>query len=367
MVDNVKRILIFGMTENPGGIESFLLNYYRNIDREKIQFDFLCNFSEPAAFEDELIRLGGRVYHISPRSKKPFRYKKELDEVFREHSPEWSAVWVNVCSLANIDYLKAARKYGIKKRIVHSHASGNMDSRLRGMLHELNKRSLDRFATEFWACSEEAAKWFFKDGIDYTIIRNAIDTDRLMFDAGKRKALREELGADEDTVIFGCVGRLHFEKNQRFSLEIFREYLKMKPNSRLIFVGGGSDEQALREQSADLGGKVVFAGTQTDMQAWLSAFDFFLFPSLFEGLGIAALEAQANGLPVLASQNVIPGQVKINENCQFCSLERKASEWAAMAAGMTRISDYDKIKRAFRESGFDIRTETAKLERLLIE
>ena len=129
------RILVFGMTENPGGVESFLMNYYRHIDKNKIQFDFLCNSYNKVAYEDELISLGGRVYHITSRSKNYIKFTKELKELFDTHSSEWDGIWVNVCSLANIDYLKYAKKYGIKKRIMHSHNSHHMDGRLSGLLH----------------------------------------------------------------------------------------------------------------------------------------------------------------------------------------------------------------------------------------
>lgn len=135
----MKRILVFGMTENPGGVESFLMNYYRHIDRSRIQFDFLANSHESVAYEQEIISMGARVFHITARSENLKVYKKELKRLFVEHSAEWQAIWVNVCSLANIDYLKIAKQFGIKKRIIHSHNSQNMDSKLRGILHNINK------------------------------------------------------------------------------------------------------------------------------------------------------------------------------------------------------------------------------------
>ena len=365
----MKRILVFGMTENPGGVETFLLNYYRNIDRSKVQFDFLCNFPGPAAFEEELTALGGRTYHITARSKNPGRYRKELEEVFRKHSGSWSAVWVNVSSLANIDYLKAARRSGIKKRIIHSHNSRNMDSRLRGLLHWWNRRIVDRYATDFWACSDFAAEWFYRKDLlpKVRIVRNAIDAERVSFDPGKRAAVREQLRIGEHTFVIGNVGRLHFQKNQMFALEVFREYLKQEPDSRLILVGQGEDETILKERAAGMADKVIFAGVQKDMQAWLSAFDFFLFPSNFEGLGIAALEAQANGLPVLASEGVIPPEVKVTGNLSFCGLDRSAGEWAEKIGRQKRIDDRETIMNAFRSCGYDIFTEAPELQRLLSE
>lgn len=367
----MKRILVFGMTENPGGVESFLVNYYRNIDRDKIQFDFLCNSHNPVAYEDELINLGGRTYHITARSKNPGLYKKELKDVFKRHATEWSAIWVNVSSLANIDYLKIAKKYGIQKRIIHSHNSRNMDSKLRGMLHEWNKRSLQKWATDFWACSEDAAKWFYRDDLmpQVKIIHNAIDVSRIAYDETKRKAIRSRLHIDESTYVIGNVGRLHFQKNQAFAINVFREYLKLNPDSRLILIGQGEDEKVLKSKAADISDKVIFTGVQSDIQGWLSAFDLFLFPSLFEGLSISAMEAQGNGVPAFASEAVIPPEVKITPNFTFFSLDQTAGEWARMISQIK--TDYKRcgepeIREAFIKKGFDISTEAKKLEGLLV-
>ena len=248
------RILVFGMTENPGGVESFLVNYYRHIDRNKIQWDFLCNSHNPVAYEDELISLGGRCFHISARSADRQKYRQELDSVFKEHAKEWSAIWVNVCSLANIDYLKVAKEYGIEKRIIHSHNSQNMDNWLRGLLHKWNKRQIGKIATDFWACSEDAAKWFYSGETlkKAVVIHNAIDVERMRFDEEKRKAIRTKYGW-KDKYIIGNVGRLHFQKNQSFALDIFVEYLKKNKNVLLVLVGQGEDERMLKEKVDKLG------------------------------------------------------------------------------------------------------------------
>ena len=365
--EKAKRILVFGMTENPGGVETFLLNYYRNIDRTRLQFDFLCNFHGPAAFEEELIAMGGRIYHITARSRNVARYSKELDQVFREHKDEWTAVWVNVSSLANIDYLKAARKYGIGKRIIHSHNSRNMDSRLRGLLHEWNKKRIRTWATDFWACSEPAAKWFYGEGLipEVRFIHNAIDIERVSFDCEKREAVRKQLGIGPDTFVVGNIGRLHFQKNQAFSIRVFREYVKLNADAKLIFIGQGEDEDMLKNSTGDLKDRVIFAGVQRDIQGWLSAFDLFLFPSLFEGLPLAVLEAQANGLPVLTAENNVTEEVKVTDGCQFFSLTRNTADWAEKMQGMKRITDRESIRKAFRDRGYDIAVEAPKLQRLL--
>lgn len=364
------RILVFGMTENPGGVESFLLNYYRHIDREKIQFDFLCNSYNPVAYEDELIGMGARTFHITSRRKDRTTYKKELEELFASHASEWSAVWENVSSLANIDYLKIAKKYGIKKRIIHSHNSQNMDSKLRGVLHRWNRLGIGNVATDFWACSEDAARWFYSDHLlkKAVIIRNAIDVDRIRFDGEKRKTIREKYGW-EDKFVIGNVGRLHFQKNQSFCLDIYSRYRQINPDSVLVIVGQGEDEQKLKTKARELEieDNVFFAGVQRDIQAWLSSFDLFLFPSLFEGLSIAALEAQANGVTVLASKDVIPDEVVMNDNFIFFELDRSAEEWGKKIAeiqGYERLL-FENVKETFVQKGFDIETASRTLENLL--
>ena len=368
----MKRVLVFGMTENPGGVEKVIIEYYRNIDRKKIQFDFLCNSYNKVAYEDELIALGGRTFHITARRSNPSLYKKELNEVFEKHSSEWMAIWVNVCSLANIDYLKYAKKYNIEKRIIHSHNSHNMDSKLRGLLHTYNKKRVDKYATDFWACSRNAAEWFYNDKIldKVVYINNAVDTELMRFDENKCAALRNEYGFDDKYVI-GNVGRLHFQKNQKFILDIFKEYNDRHKESVLVLVGQGEDEEALKEKTKELKieDKVLFAGMQKDIQAWLSAFDLFLFPSLFEGLSVAALEAQVNGVPVLASKGVIPEEVKMNDNFIFFDLQNDALKWCE---AIERMKDYKRpshemIENNFTAKGFNIKNEAKKLVNLLLD
>ena len=367
------RVLVFGMTENPGGVESVIMNYYRNIDKTKIQFDFLCNFHEAAAYENELKDLGGQVFHITARSDNYRRYKEELDNFFRSSQGKYQAIWVNICSLANIDYLILAKKYGIPRRIIHSHNSQNMDSRLRGMLHKYNRNRIAQYATDFWSCSEDSARWFYKDSLlpKVVMIRNAISVSGMEFCGEKREKYRRMLGCSSGYVI-GNIGRLHFQKNQQFCLEIFREILKQESDVRLVLIGQGEDEALLKAKATELGieSNVYFAGMQTDIAGWLSAFDIFLFPSKFEGLPIAALEAQANGLPVLASEGVIPEAVKINQNFKFFDLKKSADQWAKRLLQVLRQEireNADTVYRNFRFRGYDIETEVKKLEGLFLK
>lgn len=240
------KILVFGMTENPGGVESVIMNYYHYMDKNTFHFDFLCNSYNKIAFEEEIISNGSQTFHFPARSKNYKKYKKELKNFFENNASKYDAIWVNVCSLANIDYLKMAKKYGIKRRIIHSHNSQNMDSRLRGILHKYNKKRIAYYVTDFWSCSKEASEWFYDSSIikKSIIISNAIDVEKYCFDDVKRKKLRRDLKWEENYII-GNIGRLHFQKNQMFILDIFEKLIKKEPKVRLILIGDGEDKTKL--------------------------------------------------------------------------------------------------------------------------
>lgn len=283
------KILVFGMTENPGGVESVIMNYYHYMDKNTFHFDFLCNSYNKIAFEEEIISNGSQTFHFPARSKNYKKYKKELKNFFENNASKYDAIWVNVCSLANIDYLKMAKKYGIKRRIIHSHNSQNMDSRLRGILHKYNKKRIAYYVTDFWSCSKEASEWFYDSSIikKSIVISNAIDVEKYCFDDVKRKKLRRDLKWEENYII-GNIGRLHFQKNQMFILDIFEKLIKKEPKVRLILIGDGEDRTKLEKEidKKKLNKYVYMAGIQKDICGWLSTFDLFLFPSKFEGLSM---------------------------------------------------------------------------------
>lgn len=362
----MKRVLVFGMTDNKGGVESFLMAYYRKLDRSKIQFDFLCN-NATVAYEDEIKKLGGAVFKICARSVNPALYKKQLNDFFKTHANEYCAIWVNVCSLANIDYLKIAKKYGIKTRIIHSHNAQNMDSALRGVLHKINRCFIQKYATHFWACTSLAADFFYNRKIkaseNFKLIKNAIDLSAFSFDIEKRENLRRVLNL-QNCLAFGNVGRLHFQKNQSFLLDIFSEICKKREDARLVIVGGGDDEKALKEKTNRLGlnDKVLFLGVRSDVPAIMSALDVFLLPSKFEGLGIVLIEAQASGLLSFASAEVVPVDARVTDLLNFISLSQSAENWAEKilekTANLQRRDTHSEITQA----GYNIDTQISALQ-----
>lgn len=395
------NVLVFGMTENPGGVESFLMNYYRRIDRSRFHFDFLCNSYDPVAYEDEIHAMGGRTIHFTSRRQNPIRFRRELESFFAKHAKEYQAIWVNVNSLANIDYLKMAKKYGIPRRIIHSHNAQNMDTRLRGMLHEANRGKVGSFATDFWACSDYAARWFYagrggKGSLRHpaVVIRNAIDVEAIQAGISRRDQYRALAGADaakgtaggtsgsaacgwSDKYILACIGRLHFQKNQKFAIDVLARLLPDMPDARLLLIGQGEDEEMLRAHVRELNLEeyVYFAGVVTDVAGWLGASDFFLFPSVFEGLGIAGLESQAAGLPTLASSGVIPEDIAVTDRLQFYPLEKGPDGWAGQVRRMREELPprpllpedpmWKKLTDDFTEKGYNSAAETVRLEKLL--
>lgn len=361
----MRKILVIGMTSIAGGVESFLMNYYRRLNKTHVLFDFLCPSVEKIAYADE-IEKSSNIYYIIPKTKNPFEHKRQLGVFFMGHKGEYDAVWANLNSLMNIDYLKIARKYGINHIIVHSHNSNNMGSTLQKVMHNLNRRHIEKIATDYWACSKNAAEWFYpKELLDRVrIIYNAIDIKKYAFDEVKRNHYRKENDLDDKKVI-GHIGRLHFQKNQSFMLDVFKKLYSTDSSYRLILIGTGPDQKMLEDKvsALEIGNAVTFLGQQSDIAGWLSTFDLFLFPSLFEGLSIAGLEAQANGIPIVCSDTAIGEEGLINRNVKRLPLDLPIEKWSDevdYSIGIGRLKK-DDIADKFCERGFDIEREAQKL------
>lgn len=369
------KILVCGLTSNLGGIEKVVLNYYNSMDRKKFGVDFLCLDDKKVGFYEKFEEVTVRPinYYTLPKpGRNPILFKKKLDLFFKEHAKEYDAVWVNLCQLSNIEYLKKAKKYGIKKRIIHSH-NGNDDSKgLKKILHCINKNKIDKFATDFWACSDEAEKWMFPNKVSDRVkmIKNAIDVKEYFFDFKKRELLREELGISNEECVIGHIGRISYQKNQKFILLVFRELLKRRSNDKLLLIGGGDDSE-LKKLASDYGIKdnIRFLGLKNNVKDYYSVFDVFFFPSNYEGLPVTLLEAQANGIPILTSSE-ISKQVIVNNNLEMHSLTLNLESWADKLKNIiekgSRV-DREVIENNFFEKGFEINREAKNLENILME
>ena len=363
-----KKVLVFGITDKSGGVESVIMNYYRNIDRNNIQFDFLCN-TEKVAYEDEIKKLGGKIYRVPARSKDRKAFDEALKSFFEKHADEYDSFWMNVCSLANIDYLKYAKKYGITKRIIHAHNSKNMDSKLRGMLHIINRINIDDYATDFWTCSDSSSKWFYPELRSHRIkkIKNAFDLDKFKFDEKKREAFRKKHHLAKDQKAIVNVGRLNFQKNQEFIIKLSESI-----NAEFFLIGTGEDADKLKAEvkAKGLDEKVHILGEQKDIKEILSGGDLFLFPSLFEGSPVALYEAEASGITTVASKESYTESRKLSDTISLLSLKKSDAEWKRLIDDkLLEKSDRKKASEenieSLRKAGFDIKKEAKNLEEIL--
>lgn len=371
----MKRVLVYGMTENYGGIESVIINYFRNIPHNKVHFDFISNTHEPIAYQEEVLKKKSKIFFI-PRKEEDFRnYKNKINEFFSKHH-DYDAIWVNRNDLINIDYLKMAKKYNIRKRIIHSHnthiITSDYTAGIKTFIHYVNKLFLNKYATDYWACSFDAAKWFYfgKSLSESVIINNAIETEEYKFNKRKREELQHKYKLSKNFII-GNVGRLTFQKNQIFLLYILKEVKKEIPNIKLVIVGQGDQKENILKKANDLNlsNNLFLPGMQKNVKDWYNVFDVFVFPSKFEGFGLAALEAQANGIPIVAS-SVIPNNIKVNPNFYKKPLDKSVKEWAGFIINILKKEkrlEYTEIKRNFVKTGFDIKTEAQKLLELLYD
>ena len=365
----MKKILIFGMSDNLGGVETVIMNYCRNMNKENLQFDFLYN-TEKIAYEEEIKNMGGNTFKITPRAKSLKQYKKDMKEFFENHAKEYSAIWVNLCILSNIDWLKYAKKYGIKCRIVHSHNSQNMTNTLKSFLHKLHKMLLTIYATDFWACSEEAGKWFYNakilNGAKFKIINNAIDIKKYQYNEKVRNEYRKKLNI-ENKLVIGHIGRFHFQKNHEFLINVFEEIKNENENVQLLLIGQGEDENKIKQivENKKMQNSVQFLGMRNDIKELLQAMDLFVFPSKFEGLPLVLLEVQANGLDTYASKEGIPKIAKMLKNFEFISLKSTPKEWAEIIN--SKEHNRKNNEKEIKDSGYDIKEESKKLEQFFIK
>lgn len=353
-----KRILHVVTHMNRGGLETMIMNYYRHIDRSKVQFDFLVHREQKADYDDEILSMGGKIYRLQPLNPFSGSYRRSLDGFFAEHK-EYEIVHSHLDCMAGIP-LKYAKKHAVAHSVAHAHSS-NQTKDAKYLLKLFYKHQITRYADHLFACGDQAGKWMFGKA-NFTVLNNAIDAVAYRYDPVVGQQVRQELGIDENALVVGHVGNFTPPKNHSFVLEVFAEILKNRPDARLLLVGDGQLRRQIEEQ-ARLSGieqAVVFAGLRRDVPRVLQAMDVFVFPSLFEGFGIVALEAQAAGLPCLISDKVPLECQKTDLVCQL-PLTESPEVWAQAVLAAATQPRKDKTE-AVRKSGFDIRENALWLQ-----
>lgn len=344
-----------------GGLESTLMNYYRHIDRERVQFDFLVHRQERAAFDDEIESLGGKLYRLPRLVPWSEGYLAALNHFFDEH-PEYKIVHVHQDCLSSV-ILRAAAQHNIPVRIAHSH-NANQDKNLKYPIKLWYKRSIPKYTTNLFACGKDAGDWMF-GGAPYQIINNAIDATAYSFNPKKRIEMRHQLGL-ADKLIIGHVGRFNPQKNHPFLLDIFAALLRKEPNAVLLLVGGGEDMLKIQAKAHALGiaEHVRFLGVRSDVADLMQAMDVFVFPSLYEGLGIVLIEAQAAGLPCVVS-DTIPREAYLTDLVTAEKLSSSVEAWAEKILAKRAIPRIDR-RAEIAAHDFDITTEAVKLQEFYI-
>lgn len=350
-----------------GGVEAVVMNYYKNIDRNKIQFDFICDDDSTNIPYEEIEKLGGKVI-IVPPYQKLIKFHKEFKRICKENN--YKIVHSNINALS-VFPLFAAKCAGVPIRIAHSHSTTNKAEWKKNLLKQALRPFSKVFANTYFACTEHAGRWLFGnktfDEGKVLVVNNGIDVDSYSFNEKIRKEKRKELNLKDTDIVIGHIGRFMKQKNHEFLIDIFNELYKENNNYKLMLIGQGPLQDEMKQKVKDLGieDAVMFLGQKTDANKYYQAMDLFLFPSLYEGLGMVFVEAQSAALPSVASTEV-PVIAQVSDRAYFIGLDQPIKVWTDKikeVINQDRIVDTKRIK----DAGYDIVTEAKKLEQKYID
>ena len=305
------------------------------------------------AFEDEIIEYGGEIHKvIYSKRDSLIKHYMSLEEFFKNHHHRYQAIHMHMNNINFIRPLKLAKKYGIPVRIYHSHNAGNMHGDytiIQRFQEYVNRRVISRYKTDLLACSNLAGNWMF-DNNEFDVLNNGIQTKKFLFNEEVRKKVRCELGIENKKVI-GTIGRLQYQKNPLFIIDVFNEIKKEDINTVLVMVGEGPLKEEVEQRiiSYKLEDSVFLLGARNDIPALLQAFDLFLLPSRFEGLGIVLIEAQTSGLPCLTSKDMVPKEARVTDLLKFISLQEFPHTWATVALEAMKQKRYDRSKEVLNK------------------
>lgn len=345
------------------GLETMLMNYYRNIDRTEIQFDFLTHRPFKGAYDDEIIDLSGKVYY-APRlyPQNYIKYFKFMDAFFKTH-PEYKIVHSHIDAMSFFP-LKAAENSHIPVRIAHSHNT-KLDIDLKLPIKYWALKKIPAVVTHRCACGEMAGKFMYPDG-NFKIIKNAIDIEKFSFDKKIRDIKRKELGIDNKVVI-GHVGRYCHVKNQLFLIDILKYILKKDVNYHLILIGKGEDQGKIEEKinNLNLQNNVSLLIDRADVNELYQCMDIYVMPSLFEGVPVAGIEAQTNGLPCVFSDK-ISKEVLLTDNISMLELNAGSEAWGEKILNIKKCRNTN-AKLQIASEGYDIKLEAEKLQKWYLD
>lgn len=364
MKDKIK-VLQVGMSRKCGGIETYLINYQENIDKNKIQMDFINVFdiAKEQWFYNK-IKENGNMYDLPNYRKHPIKFIRALKKL--NDKEDYDVFHYNMASSVYLLPLIAAKLCGIKCIIAHAHNNSSDKGFFKEIVHWINKHFITLFANNYFACSNDAGKWFFSKKIiksdKFKVIKNAIDTDKFKYNKIVRDKLRRELNIDDDTIVVGHVGNFKPVKNHSFVIDVFNEISKMNNNTKLVLVGQGVllEEIKYKVEKLGLEENVIFVGEKSNVNDYMQVFDVLLFPSIYEGLGIVLVEAQASGLPCVTTLD-IPSEAEVSDKFYRYSLSDSPTKWAKGTLDAVSDSNRDVSNECL---SYDIKKCSRNLEKI---
>lgn len=358
------RVLMVVPNMHRAGLETLIMNIYRNIDLAKVQFDFLTHYTARFDYDDEIEQLGGRIYRFTVRDDNNLiKYLWELKQFFKEHT-EYKVIHGHMESFGFL-YSRAAMKAGVPIIIAHSH-NALIEPTLKGRIKNLMNKPWKHYANVLFACSDKAGKFMFGDS-SFTVISNGIRCEDFVYDEAVRALYRKDMGLEGKTVL-GHIGRFEPQKNHNFLIDVFSEYVKRNKDAVLLLVGEGHlvNEIWAKVHLLNLDGYVRFLGVRSDTAQLYQAMDIFLLPSLFEGLPVVGVEAQSAGLPMLTADTVT-NELQVTEYVEMLSLQAGEKAWCdkidQMLHGLSRRNTLKDMNNA----GFNIKQTADWLENYYIE
>lgn len=371
------------------GVSSMLLNYYRYIDHDKVNFDFMVYNTVSDDVKEYCKRNHSRIYEVGPLSGKTVLdgtlYKK-VEGVMKRYAKKYDVIHGHESNTAFI-YMKLAKKYGINNRIIHSHNAKGADGMIKKVRNFILNHYGLKYATNYCACSKKAAKYLYGTTNHVNIINNAIDINKFRFQPEVRNRMRKKLGV-EDMFVVGHVGRFAPQKNHEYIIDIFWQFHQKVQDSKLVLIGDGELMDAIKQKVSALylDDAVLFEGVKNNVNEYMQAMDVFVLPSMYEGLPVVCVEAQAAGLSCIVSKEVTR-EIKITKNVEFIEIDNEYSvlqsaiqsnqnnqkdikSWVQKLIKIREKKNVDSRKLyadRVAKQGFDIREQSKKLESYYIK
>lgn len=365
MEDRIKILYVNGGLMDRGGVTSVMMNYYLRFDSNKIKVDFLVHGYGIGERDNEILDRGDNIYRVPPKSKEPIKNYYAISKIIKKG--RYDIVHAHADS-GNAYILSIAKKYGVPIRISHSHNTNyTISNKYRIWLNDLQKKKIYKYATHRWSCSRIAAEWLYGTTEHTCVIHNAIEVERFLFSNESRRKIRRQYGIDENYVMV-MIGRLDYQKNHSFMLDVIKTLGQKIPSLKLLIVGDGKLRGDLEEHAKRLGINeyIIFCGQVQNVNEYYSAADLFVMPSLFEGFPVSVVEAQVSGVPCLLS-TAITSEVRVMENVEYLAIDDPA-KWCNRMEQLTyeRSRMNDSLQKVI-DAGYDIKNEAEKIQSKYIE